>query len=38
MYGTTGIFKTEYKTEKEAIKASENINLLGYETEIKEVL
>jgi hypothetical protein len=36
MYGTTGEYKTEYKTKRKAEKALENIQLLGYEGRIEK--
>lgn len=36
MYGTTGEYKTEYKSKRKAEKALENIKLLGYEGRIEK--
>lgn len=37
MHGITGDFHTEYNTYEEAVNAAENIRLLGYDAEVKEV-
>lgn len=37
MQGTTGEFKTLYKSRKKAEKAAENIRGLGYEARVEKI-
>jgi cell division protein FtsN len=36
MEGTTGEYKTEYKSKKKAERAAENIRLLGYNARVEK--